>query len=277
MTVFGAIGQRLGLIGLLFFVLLAGGCQQGAKDGKSGSAGMDEKTVITVYCENSMVPMMVEMEKLFELESNCDVKIVNDCSHNLIGLINFSKKGDLFMPDACSAFGELGRNSSVKIIDSVFLGNNQLVVLVPDDNPKNIIAGASLFGNTNLSAAIANPETGSLGLETYMMLNERGHYAAFSKSIVGMTVDSKGLGKMVQNGEADYAITWASSAVLADGNMSVRYLELTPAYDVPVFLGVLSCSANQNVAKYFMDFVSSGKQSEIIQRNGLKKRRPQVF
>jgi ABC-type molybdate transport system substrate-binding protein len=82
---------------------------------------------------------------------------------------------------------------------------------------------------------------------------------------------------LVEAADADLALTWLSAATDWSDSISAEVVELYPVYEVPIYLGLLSCSNNDIFAKYFMDFVTSAEQTDILQRNGLRKRRTQIF
>ena len=236
-----------------------------------------EKNTLVIYCENSLAPMVLEFEKEFERKFSCDVRVVNDCAGNLVELIEYSQRGDLFIPDALSGFRMLDNNSSVSITDSVFIGYNQLAVLVPANNPKKVSPILMELVKESLSVAIANPETSSLGFETRKMLESSGAYTSYVRNIVAMTVDAKGLDKMVLDNDAYYAFVWASnkSTIMAAYDMEKQLV--MPEFETPIYLGMMSTSSNHSFAKYFLEFVSSEDGLDIVQRNGLKRRRSQVF
>jgi molybdate transport system substrate-binding protein len=264
-------------LGFVLLVFVVFGCKNKSLNDNTPMPSVNPKTQLTIYCENSIAPMIVEFKTHFEQEYNCDVRIINDCSQNLIGLMNFSKQGDIFIPEASSAFAQLHKRSTVSITDSVFIGQNKLVLIVPKGNPQKISPNLNELLKQGNSVAIANPETSSLGFETRKMIAAVNSYKSFSKNMVSMTIDSRGLDKMVQNNEAEYAIGWAMMASHLTQNSSIDTLNIVPDYSAPIYLGLMSCSKNNMFAKYFMDFVSSGEHSDILQRNGLRKRRTQVF
>ncbi|MFT3737320.1 MAG: substrate-binding domain-containing protein [Breznakibacter sp.] len=260
------------------FLVLLFSCTNGKnKKQENSQLSVESSNLLIIYCENSLAPMFLEMEKEFEKKHNCDVRIVNDCAVNLVELIEYSHRGDLFIPDALSTFALLNNYTSVDIVDSVFIGYNQIVLLVPRGNPKGIHSELSTLVNKDFSVAIANPEASTLGLETRKIIDGTGSYSNFARNVVAMTVDVKGLDKFVASNEVDYAITWTSGSLARNESAGVDRLSLIPDVEVPVYLGMMSTSKNPIYAKYFMDFVSSGEQMGIILKNGLKRRRSQIF
>lgn len=261
---------------IIMSVLFLVSCQPTTKKRVANAPMTSSKPFVTIYCENGLAPMLSELKVPFEMSHNCRIKIVNDCSSNLVELLNYTKKTDLFIPDATTSFSEFQLTNDLVVTDSVLLGNNRLVLLVQKNNPKQIDGNIKSPIDNNISIAIANPETGSLGRETNKMLNKQKRFSSVSKNIVSLTVDSKGLDNLVKTGEADCAITWITTTKEIDlGKLEI--LELEPSYESPIYLGLMSCSTNQTIAKYFMDFVTSAEQTTILQQYGVSKRRVQVF
>lgn len=263
----------------LFFIgvnlLFIFSCGNNKKDNLTSSIGNVNNIII--YCENSLVPLLLDLKPEFERRYSCTIQIVNDCSQNLIGLINFSKKGDLFFPDTHSAFDQLRRNTQISITDSVFIGYNRLIIVTPRGNPRNIKGNLNLLVQSNYSLILTNPETSSLGYEVRKALEAKNIYEAILKNVVRLTVDSKGIDKRLLNGEADYSICWQSDVYANGLQISVDTVNIEPEFTYDVYGGVLSCSSNISLAKYFIDFVSSDFGVASARDHGINKRKTQVF
>jgi molybdate transport system substrate-binding protein len=234
---------------------------------------------LIVYCENAMIPPLLELKESFEKEQNCHIKIQNDCSQNLIGLIDYSKKGDLFLPGSNVAFKELRKQSSITITDSAFLGYNRLVFMVKKGNPSNFNGDLNTLTSPNTALIMANPETSTLGYETRTALKQQKIYDAVLKNVVALTTDSKGLVKSLKNDQANLVINWESSIHL---NGSKRYVDIVPfhsqnEYYSEVYAGVLSCSSNPQLAQSFLTMVNNAKGKSILRKYGFSKRKTLIF
>jgi molybdate transport system substrate-binding protein len=264
------------VIVLIFMLLAFVGCQHSGKKKQQVKTYSPSKPLVFIYCENGVAPLLAALKEPFEKNYNCRIRLINDCASNLVQLQNYTQRADLFMPDAGSSLSAYRFGSNVTVIDSVLLGQNQLVLLVRKNNPKKIKGTIKSLVEGNYAIAIANPETGSLGSETNRMLVESKYLSKLSKNIVAMSVDSRGLDRLVETGVVDCAITWVT-ALGSVNSEAVEPVALDDNYDTPIYLGLMSSSLNQNIAKYFMDFVTSAEQSEILQQYGIKSRRVQVF
>ncbi|MBN2167378.1 MAG: substrate-binding domain-containing protein [Marinilabiliaceae bacterium] len=266
---------------LILVVFLGNGCNHSEKDVEKEKADQ-LKNNLTIYCENSLAPLLQQLKPQFEQKYSCRLKLVNDCSQNLIGLINFTKQGDLFIPDSYSALSILRQNSAVDITDSIFIGYNSLVLVVANDNPLNITGDLIQLADNGISLIIANPESSSLGFQTKNLLSNYNFensnlFENVIKNVVQLSIDSKGMVKDVSKGKADVAITWFSDLYQESNSNLIDSVLLSQEYTTEVYAGVLSCTQNPILAKYFIDFVSSDKGSAVAKQYGFHKRKSPVF
>lgn len=269
----------IGRIWVVFLFLLSG-CFLFEKE-KVQTSEEQEKHLI-IYCENSIAPLLQDLKPLFEKKFNCKIKLINDCSQNLIGLINFSEQGDLFIPDSYKAISLLRDKSDINIIDSIFIGYNNLALLVPNDNPNMISGNLSQLADSGISIIIANPETSSLGYSTKELLNSHSNdsnalFDQVIKNVVSLSIDSKGMAKSIANGDADVAISWISEMYQAENKTLIDSVLIAQEYSSEVYAGILSCTQNPILAKYFIDFVSSNEGSSVTKKYGLQKRKSLIF
>ncbi len=269
------------LVKVLFFVLVLVlvfyGCGDSHK--KRADSAKPENNELIIYCENAIAPLIYELKKQFEQKYNCKVIIQNDCAQNLIGLINYSHKGDLFIPSSKHSFNILRKKTKEEITDSVFLGYNRLVFMVKKGNPKDFSGELSTLTSKEFSLIIANPETSSLGYETRKVLIESNIYDEVLKNIVSLTTDSKGLIKSLKNNQADLVINFASTI---HNNGNVNYIDVIPFSPnhqsvSEVYAGVLSTSKNRELAQSFLAYVNNSESKSVLNRYGLSKRKTFIF
>ena len=225
-----------------------------------------------------MVIPVLEISTYFETQYKCKVKIQNDCSKNLIGLINYSQKGDLFIPDSYQSLARLSKANPHIITDSLYIGVNQLVFIVKKGNPEGFDGSFLSLNNRNHAVLLANPETSSLGFETKKLLQESNVYAPVMKNALALSVDSRGIIPSVINGKASVAIDWLSSYQNNINNTSIDTIGINVNYEFPkVFASILKSTRNQRLAYSFLATISSGYGSEVFARHGIHKRRTTIF
>ncbi len=264
---------------LLFFILIPflSGCRNVHKDKVINTIQNNKRLII--YCENAVAPPIYELKKQFEKEFNCEVIIQNDCAQNLIGLINYSNKGDLFIPSSRHSFGVLREKTEEEILDSVFLGYNSVVFMVKKGNPKGFNGDLSLLASNELSLIIANPETSSLGYETRKVLIAGRIYNKVINNVISLSTDSKGLIKSLINNQADLIINFAST-IHINGNINdVEIIPLESKYQksLEVYAGILSTTNNRDLAESFMAYVNTPESKSVLMRYGFSKRKTLIF
>jgi len=264
---------------MLFFVLISflSGCGNTHKDKVINTIQQNKQLII--YCENAIAPPIYELKKQFEKEYHCKVIIQNDCAQNLIGLINFSNKGDLFIPSSRHSFRVLREKTKEDILDSVFLGYNSIVFMVKKGNPKGFKGDLSLLTSKDLSLIIANPETSSLGYETRDLLKKGKVYNKVINNVVSLTTDSKGLIKSLINNQADLIINFAST-IHINGNINdIEIIPLEQKYqkELEVYAGILSTTNNRDLAESFMTYVNTSESKSVLNKYGFSKRKTLIF
>ncbi len=261
----------------LSIILNTWGCTQKVPS-KLQSETTESKELL-IYCENSMVAPLLELKASFEKNHNCVVRIQNDCSQNLIGLLNYSHRGDLFIPASGSAFNTLKSNTHFQLTDTVFLGYNQLVFMVKKGNPLNFDGRLSTLLQKGYPIIIANPSTSSLGYETKQVLIKHKIYDKLLKNVVALTSDSKGLVKSLQNNQADIIINWENSYFINGNKDHIDIIRPISAFDeaVPVYAASLSCSQEPTLAREFLKLATSETGENALRKYGFSKRKPIIF
>lgn len=259
---------------LLFFIL--SGCKKGPKADQHQSATAIPELLI--YCENGMVSPILEISNYFESQFKCKIRIHNDCSKNLIGLINYSQKGDLFIPDSYQALIKLSKANPQIIADSIYIGVNQLIYIVKKGNPESFDGSLESLSKRNHAVLLANPETSSLGYETRQLLQQNHLYDPVMSNVLALSVDSRGIIRSVINGEASVAVDWLSSYFYNSNRASVDTINLQTNYEFPrIYASVLSSSENPGLAHTFLATLSSGYGTEVFAKYGIQKRRTTIF
>ena len=260
----------------VFVLLYFQSCKQPTP--KNSQTEVSNIPELRIYCENGMVNAILELSNYFETQYKCKVIIQNDCSKNLIGLINYSQKGDLFIPDSYQSIVRLSKANPKIITDSLFIGVNQLVFIVKKGNPDGFDGSFLSLSNRNHALLLANPETSSLGFETKKLLQENNVYDTVVRNALALSVDSRGLIPSVLNEEASVVIDWLSSYENNLNKNLIDTISITVGYDYPkVFAAVLKTNKNQGLAYSFLAAISSEYGTEVFAKHGIHKRRTTIF
>lgn len=245
------------------FVLACAGC------GDQSAVKNPQKEML-VYCGITMVQPVQEIALDFEKQNKCIVKIIKGGSGDLLKAIERSQKGDLYLPgeasymDACISDGVCR--------SSVCVGYNWSVMVVRKGNPKNIPPELKSMTNRSYKVVIADPDTGSIGREAKSVLEKADLFNEVIANNPIFTTDSKDISKAIQNGHADLGINWYATTQWPENVPHIDALAIPEHYapKTPLLLGLLSCSADSNLAREFMKNAVSPEGKEIFKKFGFE-------
>jgi len=234
---------------------------------------------LVVYCENTMLNLVVDLKQEFETQYKCNVIIQNDCSKNLMAIIEYSGKGDLYIPSSSHSFERFYDVTGQSLSDSLFLGYNHLVYMVKKGNPKAFTGYLSHLKRKKYALIIANAETSALGYETKRFLSQQRAYDQIVTNAISLTSDSKGLVKGLKDDHADVVINWRSNLYAHDNQCYVEVVapQLTNNPALPIYAAVLSCSQEAGLAQAFLNLAASHLSEERLSNYGFSKRQTIIF
>ncbi len=270
---------KLIVVLLIIPCLIVGGCSKKQKQKKMVDNEVKTKELI-IYCENTMKNIVVDLKDAFEKEYNCRIMIQNDCSKNLMGIIKYSAKGDIYIPSSTHSFNSFQDQTSYQLTDSLFLGYNHLVYMVKKGNPGKFSGiTKQLKRKGKYAVIIANPETSSLGFETKKFLDKQRAYNNVLENVVELTSDSKGLAKGVKEDQADVAINWQSNINVNGNKDYIEIINPQAPYNnaVPVYAAVISCSTEPDLARSFLRWTYNELSEAKLSRYGFSKRPNIIF
>ncbi|TLX76876.1 molybdate ABC transporter substrate-binding protein [Labilibacter sediminis] len=262
---------------VLLILFFSASCKKTKKSSSIDTSSQDKE--ILIYCENAMVPALMELKTKFETNLNCKIKLHNDCSQNLSSLIRYSLKGDIYFPASRAGFLKLKSNQSPFIIDSVFVGYNPLVVMTAKGNPSGYNGDFSTLAQKKHAVIIANPETSSLGHDTRILLKKNGLYDDVILNVVALSTDSRGLVKSLKNKEAQLVVNWKCD-IYNNGN--IEYAEVFPIPEIDqspseIYAGILSTSNHPQLARQFLDYAIGEEGISIFRKYGFNRRKTLIF
>lgn len=262
---------------LLFFLISVQGCI--FKEKRNAKEKKPAHRELVVYCENGILAPVLEITKQFQADHDIEIRIQNDCSQNLISLLQFTRDADVFIPDTKHALEKLRRVQPDIFSDSIFLGFNPMVFLVAKGNPLKFNGNLNKLNDRRLSIILANPETSSLGYETQKLLSKNSLFDKIMRdNIVALSVDSRGLLKNVALGQAALSIDWLSSFKQNSNHLLVDTISLSVSNSLPeIYAASLTASENPLMAQAFLETLNSNFGAEIFRKYGIRKRPSFVF
>ncbi|TCO08403.1 substrate-binding domain-containing protein [Natronoflexus pectinivorans] len=229
---------------------------------------------LVIFVENGMVPAMVDLVEIFESQYQTRVRIQNGDAFTLAGMVNRWEEGDLFIPDSHRGLQILHEKKSDAILDSLFLGYNQLAFYVSKGNPSDFEGTLQCLSNNRHMVILANPETSSLGYVTRQLLMNHNLFQNVSGNILALAIDNRRLTSAVVNGDASVTIDWVSSYYRNSTKMYTDTIHIngtTPGHEI--YAAVLSTTNNAPLAYAFLALLSSEKGLGVLGQYGINKQR----
>jgi molybdate transport system substrate-binding protein len=255
----------MNILTLIIFALLLSAC------GKTSNVSSDPRT-LTVYAAASLTEAFTEIGKEFEA-SNPGARVVFNFggSQNLRTQIEQGAIADVF---ASANTKEMDTLVSQNLIEGgapkVFL-TNQLVVILPKDNPAGV-ASLEELSKPGLKLILAAEEVPAGRYSRQVLGNLNAKFGADYKSKVLANVVSnedniRQAVTKIQLGEADASIVYISDAVAvpelqrigipADVNVIAEYL-----------IAPLAGSENSELAEAFIDYILSTDSQAVLKKWG---------
>lgn len=240
---------------LLLGSLFAGGIQAQEKE-------------LLIYCGITMVRPITELARQFEQAEKIKITISQGGSEDLYQAARRSKLGDIYFPgepsyrDRHLAEGLLGYYQNV--------GYNQVAIVVPKGNPKNVKPDVRELLRKDLTLIIGNVESGSIGQETKRILDKAGIYPKAVAKAALMMPDSRAINLALRRGEGDIALNWRATAFFPDNAAHLEAISLDTKLAEPqaLLLIQLSFSRQPVLAKKFIDFVASADGQAVFRKYG---------
>ncbi|MBN1970985.1 MAG: substrate-binding domain-containing protein [Candidatus Delongbacteria bacterium] len=213
----------------------------------------------------TMAKAAQEVCKEFEKENNCIIKINYGGSGNLIKMIQYNKTGDIFLPGSEKFYDDIDFYE-----DTALVGVNQLAIMIPKGNPKRVMNDIYELLREDLRCVVGNPESGSVGKETEIILKKSGIEKEVLLKAIYLTTDSKDLTKSITEGKADITLNWKAAIFKNDASKSIDILELPEKLINRNLLIVsdIKYSKNPDLAKKFIQFCKTDKCKQIFKDFG---------
>lgn len=241
---------------LVATVVLLGGCSQ------------DNKEALLIYCGITMAHPINTMARQMEKRLDRQIIVTQGGSEDLYQSLQAYRKGDLYLPGSKS-YRERHLNEGL-LGDAVTIGFNQAAILVSPGNPKQVKADPQQLMREDLKVVICNPNSGSIGRETKLILNRYHLHQQVVEHSIYLTTDSRNLNYALKQGEADVTINWKATAFFPENRAAMQVLDLDPEVAQPkaLVLNLLTFSPNQEAARAFMDYATSAEGQQIMRQWG---------
>jgi len=228
------------------------------------------KDELLFYCGITMVKPMSEIAKIIEKQYNVKIKIIQGGSGDLYDSLSTAQKGDLYLPGSDSYIkkhlseGLLGYRK--------YVGYNQVAIFVLPHNPKHI-KSLKDFTRDDISIALGNPSTCSMGRETQKVLKRFGgeyFLEQVENNIILYASDSRDFNQLLKNKSIDTGLNWRATAFFPQNRGKITVVSVDEKYAPKkrLILTLLTFSKHKKIAKAFIDYAASANGKKIMKEYG---------
>lgn len=228
-----------------------------------------ERESLRVFAASSLNEAFHEMAAAFESASpDTEVVLVFAGSQVLRLQIEQGARADIFVSANPGHMESLNREGLVS--EGRVLAENELVVIVPPDNPAGLETFGDLASVESLVIGTENVPVGAYTREALRRAETSGGLPGFEAAVMGRVVSEESNVRLVRAkvelGEADAAIVYRTDAVPG----RVRTVRVPPRVNVRAryLIGVVAGARNPAGAERWVGFVSSPEGRRILSRHG---------
>ncbi|WP_148660843.1 substrate-binding domain-containing protein [Marinilabilia salmonicolor] len=249
---------------LIFF--FSGACNTAKETDK------EEDPDMIIYCENGILAPVLEIVQEYEDSTGLNISIQNDCARNLINLIHYRREADIFIPDSREALNKILAASPEMISDSVYLGNQTLVFIIPRKNPLKLSGALESLTTPENGIILANPESSTLGFSSGILLRKHLLYDQVMNSVLFLTVDSRSLVRNIASNHASLAIAWESDYLTNSIRTQVDTLSIqSPHKSFPAVAVLLNTGSHKKNALQFLSILNQENARKIFEKYGIRQ------
>lgn len=261
--------KRLVALGLASVAMLAAGCGTGDKTATEGSTKAEPVT-LRVSAAASLTDVMKEIASSYEKEHpNVKVEFNFGSSGALQQAIENGGATDLFFSAAQKQMNALEKEGLLADSTRRDLLVNEVVLIVPKDNGKNLKDFKDLAGNDVQKIALGEPKGVPVGQYSEEVFTKMGILDAVkAKAVYGS--DVRQVLSWVETGDADCGVVYATDAAVSD---KVKVAAKAPeGTHKPIIYpaAVLKDSKAMDTAKDFLAFVSNDDNKKLFEKYGFE-------
>ncbi len=241
----------------------------------AGCNAADDRVRLSVFAASSLTESFLELEQEFErAHPEVDVQLSFAGSQVLRLQIEQGARADVFASANESHMAELVEARLVQ--PSQTFATNELVVIVPEDNPAALESFADLWRATRIVVGTESVPVGRYAREVIDRASSAygGEFAAAVRAhVVSEEVNARLVRTKVELGEADAAIVYRTDA-MASG--SLRVIPIPPPINVRARypIGIVVTQADSTRSIDFVQFVLGEQGRDVLRRHGFTMEEP---
>lgn len=234
-----------------------------------------EPVTITVSAAASLTEAFTEISAQFEA-ANPQVKVSLNfaASQQLSRQIVEGASVDVFASANQKQMGFVLTEQELSEDASTVFAGNRLVVIVPQDNPGNIVSLADLArpGLKLVFAAVEVP-AGQYSLEFLDLASQSGYFGADYKdnvlaNVVSYENNVRSVLTKVSLGEADGGIVYSTDAASIAGEIGVLQIPADLNVNANYWILALPDAEHAQEGQAFVDFVLSAQGQQVLEKHG---------
>ena len=230
-----------------------------------GREESDEKSDVSllVYSGAGLKKPMTEIAEVYKEKTGVDIEYVFAGSSQLLGQIELSGKGDVFIVGAIKAYEKAQEKDFVGEYKTVAYHNP--VIGVPKGNPAGIEKLEDL-AKPGVKVILGDEEANAIGMTTQKII-EKHNLQGINENVVSKTPTVNELIVHLVAGDADAAIITEDSGF---GNEDIELISIPEEMNIPQILpiGSLKATEHEKEAEDFVNFVSSDEGKAIFEKYG---------
>lgn len=256
-------GSRAGSLVLVPALIVMVGC----------SIPQASEAVLTVFAAASLREAFEDMALVYQQETNVRLSLAFDASSALRTQIEQGAPADVFASADLRNAEALAAAGLTEAAPVAFAGN-QLVIIVPADNPAGIRSPADLAEpRLRIVAAGDNVPITQYALQAVQNLAAiegypSGFADAYAANIVSREDNVRAVATRIELGEGDAAIVYATDAVVS--GEAVRTIELPAEANVRATYAAVAVRSSPRLqdARAFMGWLTGSEGQRILGRHG---------
>ncbi len=216
-----------------------------------------------LYCGAGIKPPVAELVEEFGRREGVDVACDYRGSETLLSSIKLTGEGDLYMPGDVH-YIELAEKEGL-IASSKTVCYFVPVILVRNGNPKNVRTLEDLK-RRDVKVGLGNPKACAIGRKTSKIF-AKNHIDEQDVNVSFRALTVNELGNHIQIGSLDAVIVWDAVAAYAGDKGQIVRIPREQNVISTVAVGVLKSSKHPELARKFVEFVTSARGKEVFQRH----------
>jgi molybdate transport system substrate-binding protein len=220
---------------------------------------------LLVHCGAGIRPPMDELAALFRKRTGVRVDMAYKGSGCLLADIEFSRKGDLYMPGEPEYMDQAKKKGF--IVEERPIAAMETVIITPL-KPKRPVRTLADLGEPGLKVGLGADPQVAVGIAARKVLDKAGLWGAVKPNVTMNAMNVVELANACKLDALDAAIVWDATAHLVKGEVQVIPIDPKVSYRTTIPFGTLKFSRHADKAQLFLDLVSGIEGQEVFKKHG---------